>query len=99
LDWANHDLTTRKPNIRNFVRKINLEEIAPQLLIEVIQNPAVAGDTTLEKEIRDSLTNILSRKFDGVNELDEELRLARISRSYDQQDVSTFLCFTFAHFK
>lgn len=75
--------------MRELIGKLNLEEIPPQVLIEAIHNPAIAGNLELEKEIRDSLTNILSRQLDDTHEPDENNGpVHRVVRFYNQQTVS-----------
>jgi len=88
LEWTNFDQEKRKPFLKSFIDKTNLEEIAPQVLIEVTRNPVVSSDPIVETTIRDSLTRVLSRKFDSLNEQEPLKTPPSITRSYNQQDVS-----------
>jgi len=73
--------------MKSFLEKLYLEEVAPQVLIEVIQDRIVSSDIVLEKLIRDSLTNVLSRKFDTAAEIEQQQKPICISRCFNQQDV------------
>jgi hypothetical protein len=91
MDWANHDEMKRQPFLLSFLEKINLNEVAPQVLIEVIQHPIISSSPVVEKLMRDSLTNVLSKKFDSVEPIDVEEQTSFTHktplRCFYQQDV------------
>lgn len=92
LEWTNHDEARRTPHLISFLDKIDLTEILPQVLIEVIQHPVVRGCPVIEKQIRDVLTKLISKKFDAgepVEENEEEpIPKPTRLRCFYQQDVS-----------
>lgn len=76
--------------MKSFLEKINLEEIVPQVLIEVIQHPVISGDLYLESLIRSALTTVLSKKFDTVQEDEGALQRSGPTRCFHSQDVRQF---------
>lgn len=93
LRWTNFDIEKRKSSLKSFLEKINLEDIVPQVLIEVIQHPVISGDILLESTVRDALTNVLSKKFDNVREDDgTEAQPSGLGplRCFHSQDVRAF---------
>ena len=79
IEWTAHDEAKRRPWLLSFMDKINLEEVVPQILIEVIQHPIITnGESNLEKLLRDSLTNVLSSKFDSLDPSEVEQRLLHL---------------------
>jgi len=94
LEWANHDPRKRTPHLLSFLDKIDLADVLPQVLIEVIQHPVVTGAPVIEKLIRTVLTNLIAKKFDGVDAVEENRednppRPPRL-RCFHQQDVRFF---------
>lgn len=88
LQWTSYDIEKRKSSLKSFLEKINLEEIVPQVLIEVIQHPVVSGDLILESSVRGALTIVLSKKFDSVQDEETASLPHGPSRCFHSQDVS-----------
>lgn len=81
----------RKSYLDSFIEKINLLEIGPQSLIEVIQHPVITNQPNLEKVIRDALTSTLSKKFESADQLEVSDYQFSNSRCYHQQEVKNTL--------
>lgn len=91
LEWTSSDVQKRRTPLKSFLEKINLEEIVPQVLIEVIQHPVISGDMFLESRVRSALTTVLSKKFDSVQDEEAAESSGAPLRCFHSQDVSKII--------
>ena len=93
LEWTSYNEEKRKQYLLSFLQKVSLDEVLPQVLIEVIQHPVVSSNSSVEKLIRDTLTTVLSKKFDSMEPKEEGVEESEFSpsqvpsRCFYQQDV------------
>ena len=67
---------------------VNLLEIVPQVLNEIILHPVVQSNAIAEKIVREALTAVLSKKFDADPDFEQAITTVVSPRCFYQQDVS-----------